>query len=331
MKYIRPIQLGRLQLSNNIFYSPLAGCSDYSYRKIAAHRYRPGLFYCEMVKMEALVRYDQNTFHLLDYDKDMHPIGAQLCGSNPKIAGQAAKIIESLGFDVVDLNCGCPVDKVTKDGSGSGMLKNPERIGEILANMAAAVSIPVTVKIRAGWDEASINAPAITSIAEEAGAQAIAIHGRTRKQGYKGNADWSHIQECKKKAKKIKIIGNGDIFTAENAKNMFLETGCDAILVSRGTLGKPWIAKEIAESLNDQDTVFSLTPAEIKNYLLRHIHYIMNYQSSKNALLDIRKVGCWYLRDGRGTKALRQAINHAKTIQEALNIIHDYPWDETSF
>ena len=141
-------------------------------------RFRPGLIYCEMVKMEALTRYDTGTFRLLDYDKSMHPIGAQIVGSNPKLAGHAAQIIEELGFDVVDLNCGCPVDKVTKDGSGSGLLKEPEKIGEIIANMVAAVSIPVTVKIRAGWEEGRIAAADITEIAEKAGAKAITIHGQ---------------------------------------------------------------------------------------------------------------------------------------------------------
>jgi tRNA-dihydrouridine synthase B len=150
MNYLKiPFQLGNITLPNNIFYAPLAGCSDFPFRKMSA-KYRPGLMYCEMVKMDALIRHDQNTFHILDYDPSMHPIGGQICGSKPEIAGQAAKIIEDLGFDVVDLNCGCPVDKVTKDGSGSGMLKTPELIGEVLANMVAAVKIPVTVKIRAG-------------------------------------------------------------------------------------------------------------------------------------------------------------------------------------
>ena len=132
MSYIKPIKLGNLQLDSNIFYAPLAGCSDFPFRKIAK-KYRPALMYAEMVKMDALIRYDSGTSHILDYSADMHPIGGQICGSNPAIAGKSAKIIEDLGFDVVDLNCGCPVDKVTKDGSGSGLLKDPRRIGDIIA------------------------------------------------------------------------------------------------------------------------------------------------------------------------------------------------------
>src|SRR6185437_6206308 len=204
----KPFQLGNLTLPSNIFCAPLAGCSDLPFRRMTS-KYRPGLIYCEMVKMDALVRHDPHTYRLLDFEADMHPIGGQICGSKPQYAGKSAKIIEELGFDVVDLNCGCPVDKVTKDGSGSGMLKTPELIGEILSNMTAAVKIPVTVKIRAGWDEKSLNAAEIVQIAEQAGAAAICVHGRTREQGYKGPANWDWIRECKRAAKKIQVIGNG--------------------------------------------------------------------------------------------------------------------------
>src|SRR3984893_6443256 len=179
----RPFQLGALQLPSNIFCAPLAGCSDLPFRMMTT-KFQPGLVYCEMVKMDALVRHDPHTYRLLDYETSMHPIGAQLCGSKPQLAGKSAKILEDLGFDVVDLNCGCPVDKVTKDGSGSGLLKNPQLIGEIISQMVASVRIPVTVKIRAGWDAQNINAEEITEIAEQAGAVAICIHGRTRSQGY---------------------------------------------------------------------------------------------------------------------------------------------------
>jgi tRNA-dihydrouridine synthase B len=203
----KPFSFGNLTLPSNIFCAPLAGCSDLPFRRMTA-RYRPGLIYCEMVKMDALIRHDPNTFRLLDYETGMHPIGGQLCGSKPQIAGQCAKIIEDLGFDVVDLNCGCPVDKVTKDGSGSGMLKNPELIGEVLANMVAAVKIPVTVKIRAGWDHQSIIVEEVTRIAEQAGAKAICIHGRTRSQAYQGLANWDYIARSKRVAKTILVIGN---------------------------------------------------------------------------------------------------------------------------
>lgn len=238
----RPFNLGKIVLPSNIFCAPLAGCSDLPFRRMTV-KYRPGLVYCEMVKMDALIRHDPNTYRLLDYEGSMHPIGGQLCGSKPEIAGACAKIIEDLGFDVVDLNCGCPVDKVTKDGSGSGMLKDPNLIGEVLSNMVAAVKIPVTVKIRAGWDSSHIVAAEVTRIAEEAGASAICIHGRTRAQGYKGPANWDFIRDCKNASRGIPVIGNGDVVDPESAKKMFEYTGCDALLLARGTMENPGSSK----------------------------------------------------------------------------------------
>lgn len=314
-----PFNLGNLILPSNIFYAPLAGCSDFPFRKMSA-KYSPGLMYCEMVKMDALVRNDTNTFHLLDYDASMHPIGGQLCGSKPSIAGQAAKIIEDLGFDVVDLNCGCPVDKITKDGSGSGMLKNPKVIGEVIANMVAAVKIPVTVKIRAGWDENSINAAEITKIAEEAGAQAICVHGRTREQAYKGPANWDYIKASKQAANKIKVIGNGDVFDAQAALNMFAHTGCDAVLVSRGTLGQPWIAEDIY-NLSDNKPVRERSIPETRQELLEHFEETLRYHNERKTVIEMRRVGCWYLKKSANTKSFRERMSKANDIREVRDLI----------
>lgn len=325
-QFVKPLQLGSLTLPCNVLYSPLAGCSDYPFRQMAA-RYPIGLMFCEMVKMDALVRHEPSTYQLLDFDPSMRPIGGQICGSKPEMAGPCAKIIEELGFDVVDLNCGCPVDKITKDGSGSGMLKNPELIGEVIANMVAAVTIPITVKIRAGWDDDNINAPLITKIAEQAGAKAISIHGRTRQQKYTGKANWNHIKAAKQAAQSIKVIGNGDVFDAKAGLSLFRETGCDAILVSRGTFGKPWIAEDIKRLDHSQP----LINHDIKQHLLDHIAYITAYQPDRKALLDIRRVGCWYLRDGVGTKKLRESLNRSKDLKEIEALIRDYDWESTSF
>lgn len=330
MKYIKPISLGSLKLLSNIFYSPLAGCSDFPFRDMCNHKDRPGLFYCEMVKMDALVRHDENTYRLLDYSTDMHPIGAQLCGSKPAYAKEASKIIEELGFDVLDLNCGCPVDKVTKDGSGSGLLKTPDLVGEILHEMVSAVSIPVTVKIRAGWDEDSIIVKEITQIAEKAGAKAITVHGRTRVQAYKGNANWDYIKEAKEAADTIKVIGNGDIFDPDSAQNIFEYTNCDGILVSRGTMGKPWISKAIMESLDSSNQILR-DGLFHKQILLEHLKSIKAYQNEHRAIVNMRRVGCWYLRNGQGTKRLREAINKASSLSEMHSLIESYSWEETQY
>lgn len=322
----KTFQLGPIALPNNIFYAPLAGCSDYPFRKMSA-QYRPGLMYCEMVKMDALVRNDQNTFHILDYDKDMHPIGGQICGSKPEIAGQAAKIIEELGFDVVDLNCGCPVDKVTKDGSGSAMLKNPQRIGDVLAEMVAAVKIPVTVKIRAGWDEENIIAAEITRIAEAAGAKAICIHARTRQQAYKGPANWDYIKACKEVAKDIKVIGNGDIVDALSAERIFGHTGCDALLVARGTLGHPWIVEDIIRHLERLDPK-NRSLEEARQSLYEHFIHTCDYHHPRRTAVDMRRVGCWYLKKSAGTKGFRELISKAASPEEVRDLILNFPIGE---
>lgn len=317
----RPFLLKSLKLPNNIFYAPLAGCSDYPFRQMSV-KYRPGLLFCEMVKMDALVRYDNYSLHMIDYSKEMHPIGAQICGSKPHIAGKAAQIAESLGVDVIDLNCGCPVDKVTKDGSGSGMLKTPELIGEVLANMVAAVKIPVTVKIRAGWDETEINAPLITQIAEQAGAAAITIHARTRKQGYTGPANWDYIRACKEVAKEIKVIGNGDVVDGPSALRMFEHTGCDGVLVGRATMGRPWIIEDIllyleGKSCKNRDL------EECREALLDHFSYTLQYHHESRALIDIRRIGCWYLKRAGGTRHFRGLMSKVQTIEDAFDLIEN--------
>lgn len=321
-----PFQLGSKTLPNNIFYAPLAGCSDFPFRRMSS-KYSPGLLYCEMVKMDALVRYDRGTFHMLDYAHSCHPIGGQICGSKPEFAGQSARIIEELGFDVVDLNCGCPVDKVTKDGSGSGLLKTPQLIGEIISNMIAAVKIPVTVKIRAGWDESSINAVEITKIAEAAGAVAICIHGRTREQAYKGPANWDHIKACKQAATTIKVIGNGDLFHAEDVSRMFSYTGCDAVLIARGTLGQPWIAEDVIRLLEGQPPI-ERTVEECRKALLEHFDLTFGYHHNRRVVIDMRRVGCWYFKKSSGTRAFRQLIVKSKSPEEIRELIATFPFGE---
>ena len=320
-----PFFLGSKELPSNLFCAPLAGCSDFPFRRMSSS-YKPGLIYCEMTKMDALVRSDPGTFRMLDFEASMHPIGAQLCGSKPELAASCARIIEDLGFDVVDLNCGCPVDKVTKDGSGSALLKNPEKIGEIIANMVSAVKIPVTVKIRAGWDSQTINAPRITEIAELAGASAICIHGRTRAQGYTGPAKWDYIKECKTVAKNIKVIANGDVFDPVSAKEIFLATGCDAILLARGTMGQPWLVEDVRTFLQT-GLLVQRSSADYKKALLEHIEHIRSYQNDKRALLDIRRIGSWYLKSCRGVKQLREAVNRSSSLEEACTHIANFSWE----
>lgn len=311
-----------------IIYSPLAGCSDFPFRKMV-RRYFDGLIFCEMVKMDPLVRQDKATLSLLDYSEEMHPIGGQIVGSKPELAAPSAKIVEELGFDVVDLNCGCPVDKVTKDGSGSGLLREPEKVGEIISNMVAAVKIPVTVKIRIGWTDEEIVAPRLVRIAEEAGAKAIAIHGRTRAQSYTGLANRDVIRDCVQEARTIQVYGNGDIFDPESAVHMLNHTGCDGILLSRGTMGQPWLGEDVRRFLLGA-AIADRGPSDFLSALLEHFSLIVQYRDERKALLDLRRVGPWYCKDAPNVRKLRGSLSKVESVEEARALVASFlgGWDE---
>lgn len=314
--------LGDLKLKSNLFAAPLAGCSDYPFRKMV-HSYNVGLNFCEMVKMDALVRHDEGTFKLLHNDPLMHPMGAQLCGAKLELAAESARILEDLGFDVIDLNCGCPVDKVTKDGSGSGLLKQPWLIGDILDKMIHAVKVPVTVKIRLGWDDDSIVCEKITQMAELVGAKAITIHGRTRQQGYSGSARWEYIKACKDVAKTIKVIGNGDIFSAEDAVNMFKETSCDGVLVARGTMGAPYIFEDIEHLLTTGHKKIRTEP-ELLEIFKTHFDIVKDYAEDRKGLLDTRRIASWYLKTIPSAKELKEMIFSCKDFNILKDFIKNY-------
>lgn len=320
-----PLIIGNVTLPNRVFYAPLAGCSDFPFRQMSAKYGRPGLMFCEMVKMEPLVRGDPKTLKILDYNTDMYPIGAQICGSKAALAGPSARIIEELGFTVVDLNCGCPVDKVTKDGSGSGMLRDPSRIGDVVSAMVAAVNIPVTVKIRIGWDDDTINVVEVAQVISDAGASALTIHGRTRQQGYTGPARWEYIRAVKEALPSLTLIGNGDLFAAPNAGAMTSMTGCDAVLVARGTMGQPWIAQDI---LRWQRGIVTTTPTveEVRAALYEHFEYTAAYREAHYANLDMRRVGCWYFKKAPGTKTFREQISKATNLDDVRRLIREYPF-----
>lgn len=328
MSYITPLVLGKLKLSSNIMYAPLAGCTDFSMRAINSH-FSPALQFSEMVKMDALIRNDPNTYRLLDFDHTMHPIGAQLVGSNIDIVPQCGRILEDLGFDSIDLNCGCPVDKVTKKKCGSALLQHPEYIGDIISSLKNSVSIPVTVKIRSGWDSSTINAVDITKIAEKAGASMITIHGRTRAQGYKGFSNWDIIKAAKEAADSIYVIGNGDIFSPELAEEIFTYTKCDGILVSRGMLGKPWICEDIHRHLGKKEPL-KRDGAFLKETLLQHVDYIEKYANTKKALTDIRRLSAWYLKHICHMKKMRESMSRLSSIDEFYRLIKDVDFDSLS-
>jgi tRNA-dihydrouridine synthase B len=325
--YLEKFRVRGKEFKNNIFYAPLAGYTDLPFRR-SCLKFDPGLIFCEMVKIEALVRHDTNSFKLLDYDSLMHPIGAQICGSNPKLVRQGAKILEDLGMDWIDINCGCPVDKVTRDGSGSALLKNPQLIGEMVNELRSAVNLPISVKIRTGWDETSINAYEVLKIVEKAGVDAIIIHGRTRAQGYKGKSNLEIIKKCKEIASDIKVIGNGDLFDPPLVKRMFDETHCDGVLIARGMVGQPWLAQNIRDYYRNNDTKSEISM--VKREMLYHFKLIEEYQIARKAVLDMRRMSCWYLQKCEGTKKLRIAITMAKSSEEIFHLIESFNWKEVT-
>lgn len=316
----KPFFLGNLTLANNIFFAPLSGHTDLAFRRFCLP-FRPGLFFAEMVKMDALVRNQPSTLDLLSYDQNMHPIGAQLFGSSTKYAKQAAKMIEDLGFDLLDLNCGCSVPKVTRDGSGSALLKNPEKIGEILSEMIATVKIPVTVKIRVGWDQDHIVALHVLDLAEKAGAKAITIHGRTAVCGYQKAANWALIKECKKQTKTLQVIGNGDLFTPQNVEKMFNQTGCDGVMIGRGLLTTPYIVENI-QAYYEKKEIKNKTILELISLLQSHFHHILTCCQNSRALFHMKRVACWYLKGYRGMKKLRADIMNCQSEDGVLDLLN---------
>ena len=318
------IYIKNLCLRSPVVYAPLAGFSDYPYRRMSSI-YHPALMFCEMVKVEGLHYSPSRTLQLLTYSEDMRPIGGQLCGSCPKMAGEAAKMLEDLGFDIIDLNCGCPTDRITKDGSGSGLLKSPSLIGKIVEKITTSVSLPITVKIRSGWDERSINVEETVRIIKEAGASAVFVHGRTRAQGYVGVSNWEYIKRAKIAAgSDFPVFGNGDVFSPEAAKHMLETTKCDGVLIARGTMGAPWIAQQVQDYLTT-GTYQHISFSQRKHALVQHLQWVSEYyQSEAKLLMETRKLCGHYLKSAFNVRLLRSALSKATTAQEVYQLIDSY-------
>ena len=317
-------KIGNIEIKNRIVLAPMAGISNTSYRKIIKEM-GAGLIYAEMVSDKALVYSNEKTFDLLKMDEMERPIAQQIFGSDLESFVEAAKIIEEkMHPDIIDINMGCPVPKVAiRAQAGSALLKNPDKVYEIVKAVVNSVNVPVTVKIRSGWDEKNINAVEIAKKCEEAGACAIAIHARTRSQGYSGKANWDIIRQVKE-AVSIPVIGNGDVLSCYDAKRMLDETNCDAVMIGRGVLGNPWLIKECVEYLENNKEPQEVSFIEKVDMMKKHYTLLTQDKNEKLALLEIRSHIIWYLKGMPKSKEIKNQICQSKTTEEMFNIINEY-------
>jgi len=313
-----------IKIKNRLVLAPMAGICNSSFRRIVKEM-GCGLIYAEMVSDKAIFYKNSKTLDMLVMTEEERPISQQIFGSDKISFVEAAKYVyENMKPDIIDINMGCPVPKVAvRAQAGSALLKNPEKVREIVSSVVSSVPIPVTVKIRSGWDCNNINAVEIAKICEEAGASAICIHGRTRSQGYSGNADLKIIKAVKD-AVSIPVIGNGDIVDCFSAKKMFDETGVDAIMIGRGALGNPWIFKQINEYLENGVILEDPTPIERIDMCLKHIKYLSEIKIEKLVCLEIRNHIAWYLKGMKNSNEIKNKVYQSSSINDIILLLEEY-------
>ena len=316
------MKIGNLELENNVFLAPMAGVTDLPFR-ILCKEMGCGLVYSEMVSAKGILYDNKNTTELLEIDPKERPVAVQLFGSDPKILGAMAKKIEQYPIDIIDVNMGCPAPKIVKNGEGSCLMKTPELVGRIVKSLVESQSKPVTIKFRKGFDDDHINAVEIAKIAEANGASAVAVHGRTREQYYSGKADWDIIKQVKE-AVNIPVIGNGDVFTPQDAKNLLEHTGCDAIMVGRGAQGNPWVFKRILHYLQTGELLPEPTAEERVEKALRHAQMLIDYKGEYIGVREMRKHMAWYMKGMPGAAELRGKLNYAENRAELEALLRGY-------
>ncbi len=317
-------KIGNVEIKNNIVLAPMAGVCNSAFRKIVKEM-GCGLIYAEMVSDKALMYENKKTEDMLYMEEVERPIVQQIFGSDKESFVIAAKrICEIMKPDIIDINMGCPVPKVAiKSQAGSALLKNPQKIKEIVSAVVYAVDVPVTVKIRSGWDFNNINAVEVAKICEEAGASAITVHGRTRSQGYSGKVDLDIIKKVKE-AVSIPVIGNGDVVDIESAKKMFEYTGCDAIMIGRGVLGNPWLIRELVSYFENGTILDKPTYEEKIEMCLKHLNYLLKIKNEKISVLEMRSHIAWYLKGMPNNILIKEEVFKATSVDEIKKILNFY-------
>ena len=317
---LKKLKIGNVELQNNIILAPMAGLTDLPFR-LVCEKYNPGLVVTEMLSSKALYYNDEKTKELLKMDGEKRPVSAQIFGSDEASMSYAAKYVSQIA-DIVDINMGCPAPKVVKNGDGSKLLLDLDKVYSIVQAVVKSSTVPVTVKIRKGWDNEHIVAVEAAKAIENAGASAITIHGRTRSEFYTGGADWDIIKKVKENVN-IPVIGNGDIKSPEDAKRIFEQTNCDGIMVARATLGRPWILEQIRTYL-ENGTIRSISNEEILSTIVNHIELEVKEKGEYTGVREMRKHICYYLKGLPGASSVRDKINHLESKDEVEKELINY-------
>mgnify|MGYP001771159188 FL=1 len=316
---MKHLKIGNVELENRYILGPMAGVTDLPFRLLCKEQ-GAGLLCMEMVSAKAIYYNNRNTESLLEIHPDETPVSLQLFGSDPKIMSEMAKRIEERPFAILDVNMGCPVPKVVRNGEGSALMKEPKLVYEIVSALVKAIDKPVTVKIRKGFDDDHVNAVEIAKIIEEAGAAAVAVHGRTREQYYSGKADWDIIRQVKE-AVSIPVIGNGDVTSPQKADELVRQTGCDGIMIARGAEGNPWIFSEMIHWEETGELPPRPDKDEIREMMLKHARLQLKYKGEFCGIREMRKHVAWYTKGLKGAARLREKVNAVESLEELENLL----------